>query len=485
MTSQKTASVSGRRNGVSALRPTEVFSVLRSDRVKHGAPDVKTRIRRLKALRQAVLDSRVAIQDAMASDFGKPAAETDLSEILPVLVELKEALAGIRSWTRPRRVSTPLVLWGTRTHLHYQPRGVVLILAPWNYPVNLTLGPLVAAIAAGNHVVVKPSEFAPSAAVAVRAIIERVFEPSACVLIEGDHTVAEQLTELPFDHIFFTGSPEVGRRVMTAAARNHTSVTLELGGKSPAIIDGSAGLARAAKTIAFGKFSNGGQTCIAPDYVLVQSDVHDTFLELLVRAVEHMFPVSEPEGAPSSAGIITEEQCRLLRTMLDEAIEQGASLVLGGRSDAERREFEPTIIKDVPAEARLMQEEIFGPILPIVRVESLSEAVEIVASKPPPLTLYIYSKSKKVDRYLLERSRAGSTVINDTLIQWVHTRAPFGGIGSSGFGRSHGFAGFKEFSNERAVVRQVAPWPPIHLLYPPFGRLSNRFREWVIAYLRR
>jgi aldehyde dehydrogenase (NAD+) len=463
--------------------PSEVFDRLRHAHAAQGSPERRVRIERLKALRKAIVHFRPRIQAAMAADFGKPPEEADLTEILPVLVEIKEALGKIRAWTRPRRVPTPLILTGTRTRIHYQPLGIVLILAPWNYPITLTLGPLVTAVAAGNRVIIKPSEFAPSAAAAVKAIVEAVFDPTECAVLEGDHTVAESLVNLPFDHVFFTGSPRIGRLVMAAAAQHHTSVTLELGGKSPAVVDTSANLDRAARTIAFGKFSNAGQTCIAPDYVVAHADIFDAFVERLRFFVRDMFSSTHEQS--STALVVTEDRCRRLKSMLDDALSGGASIVSGGAVDIDLRQFEPTVLVDVRRDALLLQKEIFGPILPVLRVDSISEALDIVASKDPPLTVYLFSRVGQVAKEVISKSCSGNVVINDTLIHWVHTRAPFGGIGASGFGRSHGFAGFKEFSNERVVVRQLLRWPPIHLLYPPFEKRSNRLRSLVIKYLQR
>lgn len=418
---------------------------------------------------------RDEIRAAMWDDYRKPAVETDLSEIYPVVGEARHARRHLHRWMRPQRVGTRLALFGSRSAIRYEPRGAVLIISPWNFPFNLTLSPLVSAIAAGNCAMLKPSELTPASSACLKRILGDLFPEEEVALIEGDAEIAGELLARPFDHIFFTGSPAVGRIVMRAAAEHLTSVTLELGGKSPAIVDATANVAEAARKIAWGKFLNSGQVCIAPDYVLVDERVKDEFLARLTEAV-----ASRGEGAQGI--IVNDRHAARIRRLFDDALTRGATVVTGGGFRG--REIEPTVVTGVPDDAQLMTEEIFGPVLPVLGYRRIEDAFASIESRPRPLTLYVFSRDRRVAERILRETRAGSTAINNTMIHFYELELPFGGTGQSGIGKSHGVHGFRTFSNAKAVLDQRLPWSAIELLYPPYGgKLKQFLVDFTVRWL--
>jgi aldehyde dehydrogenase (NAD+) len=389
---------------------------------------------------------------------------------MPVLGEVRHAARHLEKWMKPKRVGTPLALLGSRSRIVYEPKGVVLIISPWNFPINLTLGPLVSAIAAGNCAIVKPSELTPAASECMKRIVSEVFDESEVAVIEGDAFVAESLLQKRFDHIFFTGSPAVGKIVMKAAAEHLTSVTLELGGKSPAIIDRTADVGEAARKIAWGKFLNSGQVCIAPDYVLVDEAVKTPFLNAFRTAIHR-----------NGSHLVDERHAARMKRLLDDAVGRGATVVSGGHF--EERRMEPTLIADVDPDSSLMFDEIFGPILPVISYRTREDALRIIGEREKPLVLYVFSRDKAVvDRYIRE-TRAGGTVVNDTLLHFYQLNLPFGGVGNSGIGKAHGFFGFEAFSNARGILEQPFKRSAIELIYPPYGVLKRRFIDFMLRYL--
>lgn len=423
---------------------------------------------KLAALRDAVLRRREDFRAAFQADFRKPALEVELSELLPVIDEIAHAMRHLRRWMKPRRVAPTLLTLGTRSSITCQPRGRCLIIGPWNYPVNTLLGPLVSAIAAGNTVILKPSEYTPAVNRVIAEVIAEVFRPDEVALVEGAADTARELLALPFDHIFFTGSPEVGKLVMQAASRHLTSVTLELGGKSPVIVDETADLARAAEVILWAKYLNAGQTCVAPDYVLVQESVHDRFVEHCREIVQARYgDASAQRNRSDLAGIISPRHARRLAYMIDQAVRDGARLHAGGAHDETARFVAPTLIGSVPAGARLLREEIFGPVLPIVPFHSLEDALALVNAQPKPLALYVWSRSAENAQSVLLRTSSGGACVNQCVQQYAHARLPFGGVNHSGIGSAHGVHGFKAFSHERAVLR--GSWLlTIKQFFPPY-----------------
>lgn len=440
------------------------------------------RKRNLIRLREGLLDQREALQRAVQEDLRKAPAETDLTELKPTLDEIRHAVDHLDDWMSPQRVGTPLLYTGTRSDIRYEPKGVVLIMAPWNYPITLTLGPLVSALAAGNCAILKPSEHAPHTASLLQEVIRDLFEEQHVAVVTGGPDVAEALTHQPFDHIYFTGSPTVGRRVMTAAAEHLTSVTLELGGKSPAIVDNTADLSRAAARIAWSKFVNAGQTCIAPDYVLVHEEAEDALVDEIQDAI-HRFYGPSPDRQRASddyARMAYDDHFENVVGLLTDALQAGAQVAAGGQHDAETRFVAPTVLTDVPLDTSIMQEEIFGPLLPLIPYTSLDDALRIVNERPEPLSLYLFTECTATEDAVLRRTTAGSTCINEGFLHFNHPELPFGGKGESGIGRGHGRHGFEAFSNERAVLRRSYASSLLTLFYPPYGSLSQRMIDALL-----
>ncbi|OHC49899.1 MAG: aldehyde dehydrogenase [Rhodobacteraceae bacterium GWF1_65_7] len=374
---------------------------------------------------------------------------------------------------RPRRLRTGLSGLGTRARLMPEPKGTCLILAPWNYPFVLALGPLVSCLAAGNGAIVKPSELAPASAALIARLVADAVDPDLATVIEGDKIMAERLLALPFDHIFFTGSPEVGRVVMAAAARHLASVTLELGGKSPCIVGPGADLDQAARWIVFGKFVNAGQTCIAPDHVLVHDSVQDGLRAALRRAVEQAYPGGL--AASDLGAIVNDSHTARLTGMLGEALAQGARLVCGGA--ARNRRIAPTIVEAVPEGCTLDRAEIFGPILPLIPYSDLDQALARINDRPKPLAIYVFDRDRALIDRVLTETRSGAVGVNLTMLQFSNPRLPFGGIGTSGLGAAHGEWGFRAFSHEKPVLRNHLS--PVPLLFPPYGARGARLIGWA------
>jgi len=474
--------------GVESEFQSELAQTL--DELRRHHPQVRTgtaraRAAKLMRLRARVLKQREAIVTALHADLRKPAAEADLAEVLTVATEARLAARQVARWMRPQKVQTPLMLVGAVSQIRYEPKGVVLIIAPWNYPFVLSLVPLIGAVAAGCSVVVKPSEHAPRSSRLIKELLAEVFDPREVVVIEGDADVAEELLHHRFDHIFFTGGTAIGKRVMQAAAAHLTPVTLELGGKSPTIVDETADLEQAAEAIAFGKWSNSGQICIAPDYVLVQARVHDAFVAALCRRIARSFGSDEEARArtPDYARMINARQFERVRQLFESAVEGNARVVIGGCFDAEERYVAPTVLIDVPSEAEIMSEEIFGPLLPVVRYETLDEAIALINGKPNPLALYIFSRDDQHIERTLAETTAGGTCVNDTLLHFAHPELPFGGVGLSGIGKGYHRYGFLAFSNERAVVHRRRASPAFRMLYPPYRRKTRRLIGWLQRFL--
>jgi len=443
---------------------------------------VSNRKDRLVKLRDWIHSNRTAIHEAMYSDFQKNPTEVDTIELFHVLQEIKHTLSNLDVWSHPQKIDAPLTLLGTRSFIQYEPRGVCLIISPWNYPFSLCVGPMVSALAAGNAVVLKPSEMTPHVAAVISRMVKEVFDPAVVSCFEGGPEVSTQLLKLPFDHIFFTGSPAIGKVVMKAASENLASVTLELGGKSPVIITDGASLNDAAKRIAFTKFVNNGQTCLAPDYVLIDEKLKDSFTKKLIEQVKKLF--AENGGSIEKSAyycrIVNQKHFARLNDLLSDALQNGAQLELGGNVNATTRFIHPIILTNVSASSRIMEEEIFGPILPIISYKSTSEAVSIVNSKPKALALYLFTNSTKLEKQILSETSAGGVCVNDCGIHFFHHNLPFGGVNNSGIGKSHGHYGFLTFSNEKPVLKQRGGLTSTLPFFPPYTKFSQRFMDWFL-----
>lgn len=443
------------------------------------------RAAKIQRIHDVVMELRQEIRDALHADFRKAPQEVDLSEIKITAEFAKHAQAHVAEWMAPEKVRTPPTFLGTTSEIHYEPKGVVLIISPWNYPFNLTLGPLISALAAGNCAILKPSEYTPHSSRLLRTIVEELFDEREVALFEGDKTVAQELLKHPFDHFYFTGSPPVGRIVMKAAAEHLSSVTLELGGKSPTIVDDTANIKDAARKIAWGKFTNAGQTCIAPDYIYVHERVHDDLVEALQQSIHKFYGATDRAQRTSDdyARLVNAKHFQRVRQLLDAAIEDGAHVAVGGTVDAGDRYIAPTLLTDVPLDTGVMEEEIFGPVLPILKFRTLDEALDRITARPNPLTLYLFTRSEATEQQVLQHTKAGNTCINDTMINYFNPNLPFGGAGHSGIGKSHGVFGFKEFSNERAVLRRAAGSAIMRAVYPPYKLTTRKVIDWLVKYL--
>ena len=472
-----------------AIDPCDESTVLRYfDALKElslhqrGEP-IANRKKRLKDLLRWIQSNRDRVKEAVFSDFNKPPTEVDISEIYPVVGEIRHALRHIDRWARPVKIDAPFNYLGTRSEVRYEPKGVCLILSPWNFPFNLALGPLVSCLAAGNTAILKPSELTPYTARLLGEMVKEVFHGEVMV-VEGGAEVAGLLLRLPFDHLFFTGSPAIGKVVMKAAADHLTSVTLELGGKSPAIIDQSANITETAKRIAFGKFLNNGQTCIAPDYLLVHHSVAEPLINALKKQVTKLFGDKNriDEHSPSYGRIVNSNHFQRLKLLLEDATQGGAKIEMGGAMNSESRFFHPVILSQVPAHARLMEEEIFGPILPIIPFGQVEEVVQYVNSKPKPLALYIFGQDKSFRKHILDHTSSGTACVNDCVLQFTHPNLPFGGVNNSGIGKSHGYYGFLAFSNQKPVLRQKSGFTLSSFFYPPFTPAMRKRIEPILRW---
>ncbi len=416
---------------------------------------------------------------ALDRDFGhRSAHETRLAELYIVAAGARHALRHLAAWMRPRRVATPMHLQPARGYLMRQPLGVVGIVSPWNYPVQLALAPAIAALAAGNRVLLKPSEHTPATAAFLAERVAKYFREDEFTVVLGDAAVGQAFVALPFDHLFFTGSTAVGRQVARAAAENLTPVTLELGGKSPAIVDADADLALIAPRIAAGKLLNAGQTCIAPDYALVPAARVDAFVAALRAAVSRLYP--SIAANPDYTAIVNARHFARLNALIDDARAKGATIVTLGESDTEARKIAPTLIVGARDDMAVMQQEIFGPILPIEAVTSLEDAIVRINARPRPLAFYYFGHDRARRARVLAQTIAGGVTVNDTLLHFAHEGMPFGGVGASGIGAYHGERGFVTFSQEKPVLVQPR-LAMTKLLYPPYGK---RF-EKVLALLKR
>ncbi len=465
------------------LEMSRIFELQSKVALRLRTSSAKQRIAKIRSLMQTVLKYRDEILEAAHADFRKPAAEAELTEIFPVVAEAKHTIRHLRKWMKPRRANPTLAMLGTRAHVRFEPMGVCLIVSPWNYPVTLTLSPLISAIAAGNTAMVKPSEMTPAMSAVIRRIIEEVFDEDEVAVFEGDYRVSQQLLELPFNHIFFTGSPAVGKIVMTAAAKHLASVTLELGGKSPAIIDETANLKLAARNIVWGKFSNNGQTCIAPDYLIVQQNIKGEFLKELSAAIDRVYGDSARERAesPDYCRIVNRRHFDRLKQLYDDALDKGAQTLIGGEFRADELFVEPTVIDNIARDSQIMDEEIFGPLLPVLTYTNLEHAVESINEKEKPLALYVYSRNEQNIEFALANTSAGGSCINHSLVQYLHQNVPFGGTNNSGIGSSTGFAGFRSFSHERSVVADK--FSVTHWMHPPYTEKVRRLIRLSVDYL--
>ena len=479
-----TASVQTQRP-VASGRPTgDLHALFQAQRraFASGAPDYARRMAALEALRDGLVARKEELVAAVSADFGGRAREeTLLLELFPLLDQIRHARRHLRKWMRRTRVGSTWFLMPSRAYVVHQPLGVVGVIGAWNYQLLLTLGPLVDAIAAGNHVILKPSEVTPRSAEVIAAIVAERFTPEYVTVVLGGAEVASELASLPFDHVIFTGSTRVGHLVMRAASENLTPVTLELGGKSPAIVHESYSLERALTSILAGKLYNAGQTCVAPDYVLVTEERAGQVESIARAVVARLYPALVANA--DYTRIVSARHYERLVAAVDEARSRGARVVAinpaGEAIERSSKVFPPTLVFDAPDDTTLMREEIFGPVLPIVTYRSLDAAVAYVNARPRPLALYYFDDDRRRIDYIVGATTSGGVCINDTVFHLAQHNLPFGGVGPSGMGHYHGLDGFQQFSKKKGVMHQ-SRLSPGGIFRPPYGPRSRALLERML-----
>lgn len=443
----------------------------------------RERIRRLQALTEFVKQYQSRIEKAGYKDFLKPAIEIRAMEVYPVLNEISHITRNLKHWMKTRTVPGGLKMFGTKSEIVYEPVGQVLVISPWNYPFNLSLIPVINAIAAGNAVCLKPSEMSPYTSEILKEVIDAVFDQREVSVFEGDHTVSEALLDQPFNHIVFTGSPNIGRVVMEKASAHLAGVTLELGGKSPALIDNEANLKKAIPAITWGKMANAGQTCIAPDYVLVPHTMQKEVVDRLAQQLQNAYgDYRQVLNGKDFARIVNSRHFRRLQHLLDDAVEKGAEVVYGGDYVESDRFIEPTILTDVPDDAAIMEEEIFGPILPVKTYTSLDQALNYINRNKRPLNIYAFTRNKDKANEIISKTTSGNVVVNDVFANYINPNLPFGGSNDSGIGQLHGEYGFRTLSNEKAVVRRSRGWTLAELMMPPYKNGGQKIAKTLMKY---
>jgi aldehyde dehydrogenase (NAD+) len=453
--------------------------------------DYASRWKKISQIRQYIVDHQEALISAIKNDHQKPDAEIYLSEIMPVLLEINLIKRRLKKWMRPKNVSTPALLFGHQSQIVYQPQGVILILSPWNYPFSLSMIPLVSALAAGNHVVIKPSESTPTVAHFIKTMTEVLFNEEKAEEVKtvlGDANEAAQWTQQPFDHIFFTGSTAVGRQVLKAASDNLAITTLELGGKSPAYLHHDAFVQQSCEQLVWGKFFNAGQTCIAPDYLLCHEKIYAQVLEQLKKVVSNFYGETENERLHTKdlASIINHHHFDRLKSIYLKAQADPLNLEIGGTFDRGALRITPTILSGLRFSSPLMEEEIFGPLFPVIKVASEQEAIDWIQSQPKPLACYLFTENSDLQTSFKRQIQAGGMAVNQTLLQEANHSLPFGGCNHSGLGAYHGEWGFKTFSHSKAVMTKNR-WTPIYLIRPPYrpffknmlAFIGKRLFRWV------
>lgn len=429
------------------------------------------RLNQLQQLQRFLTENEKSLLQALKSDLNKHPSEARLTELQFLQSDIKQTIKSLPKWSKPRKVGNPLLTWPAKSQLVPEPLGIVLILGAWNYPLQLLLAPLIAAIAAGNCAVIKPSEHATATADLLARQLPDYLDNAAIKIVTGAVAESQQLTALPFDHIFYTGGENAAKAIMAAAAGNLTPVTLELGGKSPAVILADAPIQVAARRIIWGKFLNAGQTCIAPDYVLVEDSVKEPLIAAMQQELISFYG-EDPQHSSDYGRIIHRQHWQRLTQMLE-----GENVIIGGDSDKSERYIAPTIVDGVKDGSALMQEEIFGPILPIITIKSAADAIEEIRRHPKPLALYAFSNNQRLLDLFTQQVSAGNVCYNDTLMFMLNDELPFGGVGRSGMGRYHGKWGFDTFSHLKPVMKRSFRFD-VALRYPPYNKLKDKILSW-------
>ena len=457
-----------------------VFDAQQKNKYSLRLSTATERIDKLHLLKSTIIEFEEEVYAALQADLRKSKFEAAVTELIFTYSEIDFAIKNLRSWMNPKYAGKSIASLMAKNRIYYEPKGVCLIISPWNYPFQLMMAPLISAIAAGNCTILKPSEFSTATSAVIAKIIRKAFNKDEVACFEGDETISKALLQLPFDHIFFTGSTAVGKIVMKAAAEHLTSVTLELGGKSPVIIDETEKIKNAATKIAWGKLINAGQTCIAPDYVFVHESKIEEFISFYKSAAQDMFLNKDGQANESTyAKIINLRHFDRLTALIKDAVNKGAEVVWGGDSVLLEHTINPTILRNVDFDSKIMQEEIFGPVLPIIPYTHIDTPIRLINEKSKPLAMYIFSESKSNIKHLLKSTSSGGACINDVLIHISNPNLPFGGVNESGTGSCHGIFGFKAFSHERSVVFQSSV-NMSGMIYPPYDK-----KGWVLKMLEK
>ncbi|MEA5468245.1 aldehyde dehydrogenase [Spirulina sp. 06S082] len=451
------------------LIATETTEILKKQRIFFQTGKTKNidfRCERLKALKSFIINDREELLDALKQDFNKSNLEGLETELVFCVREINHTLKHLKSWTKSRKITADLFQLPASAKIIAEPLGIILIIGAWNYPIQLAIAPLISAIAAGNCAIVKPSEIAPHSSVAIANLIRKAFSPEYIAVVEGGKEIVQDLLTHQFDSIFFTGGAKVGKIVMEAAAKYLTPVTLELGGKSPCIIEPDIDVEKVAKRVAWGKFINCGQTCIAPDYVLIHHSIKVIFIAKIKDQIKQFYGTN-PETSPDYARIINDFHFQRLSSLIDPK-----KVVIGGEKNPETRYIAPTVMNDVTWRDRIMEEEIFGPVLPILEYHNLEDAIAEINARPKPLSLYLFTHNQTTQERVLTATSSGNVCINDTLMQIASSHLPFGGVGNSGMGAYHGKIGFETFSHQKSVLNRSFLLD-LPLRYPPYkGKLK-------------
>ena len=457
------------------------YNLLLDNRKILNNSSARTRIKKLKKLKEIILKNRVKIKEALKKDFKKNPSEVDLTEIFPVVSEINFTINNLRKWMKDEYVRTPLTLLGSKSFIRYEAKGVVLIITPWNFPINLSFISLINAVSAGNSVLIKPSEITSETSYVIKDIIEESFDEKEVSVVLGGVDLAKEILKLKFNHILFIGSPTIGSEVMKSASVHLSSVTLELGGKSPTVIDKNCDLNKAAKRVVWAKLINNGQVCIAPDYILIHENIKNKFIKLVINNIKKFYG-DNVNNSESYCRIVNKNHFKRLKNLIDDSLKKNSKILYGGKTDSNENYIEPTLIENIDKDSKIFNEEIFGPILPIFTFTKIDEAIRFINKKNKPLALYIFSSDNKNISKVLGETSSGGVCINHNTLHYSNYNLPFGGIGNSGFGRCHGEFGFKELSNKKSIFKQFMPFSPTDILMPPYNSFKQKIINLILKY---
>lgn len=457
------------------------YNLLLDNKTIVNNSSARTRIKKLKKLKEIILKNRVKIKEALKKDFKKNPSEVDLTEIFPIVSEINFTVNNLRKWMKDEYVRTPLTLLGSKSFIRYEAKGLVLIITPWNFPINLSFISLINALSAGNSILIKPSEITSETSYVIKDIIEETFDEKEVSVVLGGVDLAKEILKLKFNHILFIGSPTIGSEVMKSASVHLSSVTLELGGKSPTVIDKNCDLKKAAKRVVWAKLINNGQVCIAPDYVLIHEDIKNKFVKYVINSIKKLYG-DNINNSQSYCRIVNNNHFKRLKNLIDDSLKNNSKILYGGNTDSNENYIEPTLIENIDKDSKIFNEEIFGPILPIFTFKKIDEAITFINKKNKPLALYIFSSDNKNINKVLEETSSGGVCINHNTLHYSNYNLPFGGIGNSGFGRCHGEFGFKELSNKKSIFKQFLPFSPTDILMPPYNSFKQKIINLIIKY---